>query len=517
MASGDRLKRLGETVSQVPETLASLPGTVASIPGRVAAFPEQFKPATYSHPARYIEVERRRRHRRDTLYGVLWTAVFAGPFLGATMGAAVPVLKQVAQLSDLSYGLLQALPSLTLLCQIPGVLLTERLAHRPRGVVYMSFMGRALWIPIAAIPLVLDPGPAATATFLVMACVAWICWQLGAICWQSFMADLVPRRRRGKYMGVRSKVFAASNLLSSVALAALLPNAGEPYAKWVVFAIFTIASVSGLMELTAYWKAYDPPKRRPRVKPSDLVKPLLDRSFFPFLLFGLLIAASNGIVGPFLWLHFLQSQGMAPLKVTLILQTSALVGTFMMAAVWGRWIDRHGAKAATVFALALSQVPTLLWPIVTPERWVLGLAVMFVGVSFWAGVDVAQGNRLYQIGAAKGSGYFAIFNAVVALAGFGSTALGGLIAQKLHKAEWVSATGRWFGGNGMVFNEYMVLVGLCALLRTAAVVVMARMNPRDQPDSTARHVRLLAVAMQAHVVGLAVLPWRQFRQWQHRG
>jgi MFS family permease len=463
-----------------------------------------------------MQVERLRRHRRDTLYGILWTVIFAGPFLGTTLGGAVPVLAQVAQLSDRWYGLIQSLPALALLCQIPGVLLTERLPHRPRAVAYTSFFGRFLWIPISAIPLVFDPGPAATAAFLVLCTIAWTGWNLGAIAWNSLMADLVPRRRRGKYMGLRTKLYAASNLLSSIALAALLPKADHPYAKWIVFGIFFFASCSGLLELTAYWKAYDPPRRRPRVQPRDLLAPLLDKSFFPFLLFAFLIASSNGIVGPFLWRHFLSAESLAPLKVTLILQTSALVGTFLMAAIWGIWVDRHGTKASMAFALTLSQLPTFLWPLVTPDRWYLGAIIMFVGVAFWAGVDVSLSNRLFQIGARKGPGYFAIYNAVVALAGFGSTALGGEIAERLHNSPHITSLANSLAPYHIIFNVYILLVLLCILLRFFALLVLTQYLPRDNPESTASHVRQLANAMQSHIVGLAILPWRHFRQWQHR-
>lgn len=486
---------------------------------QLAETPESLRVAIVPHPARLISVERERVHRRQTLFTVLWTVVFAGPFFATAMGAAVPVLAQVAKLSDRWYGLLQALPALALLVQIPGALLVSRLAHRPRAVMWLVVTSRLLWVPVAAVPLVLDPGKVATATFLTLVSVSWVLAQLGGLAWQAMVTDLVPRKKRGAYFGTRTRLLAGVNLVCSLALAFTLPRADQEGAAWLVLAIFTFGSCIGAAEGLWYRHSLDPKpsgKRRGGGRGAlrfvDLLKPLTDRKFLPFLMFGFLIAASNGIVGPFLWRHFLNAQAMVPWKVTLILQTAALVGMLATAALWGKYVDRYGTKATILVAIVGGQMFTMMWPLVNPEMWWLGVVVQFAGVAMWVGLDVALGNRLYGHGSTGGPGYFAVFNAVLAAAGFGFTVLGGEIAERLHDAGWIKWLGEEHARWGLSFNVYMLLLAMCIALRVLAMIVVMRLFERDrQGMTTARSAMAITTDLQAQLTGVAMLPYRRIR------
>jgi MFS family permease len=479
--------------------------------GRVrAAVGGALKAPAYPHPARYRAVELKRIHRRDTLHQVLWSTLIAGPYFATVMGAAVVVLASVAKLSDRWYGLIQAMPALGMLIQIPASYIVGRASHRPRVLFYVGLFGRAVWIPIAVVPLVLKPGPEATATFLALIAFSWVCFHIGSLAWQAFMGDLVPRKRRGKYFGARLRIFSISNFLASLGLAFALPAADQWYAPWVLLGIFTFAAVTGIIELWIYKDAYDPPRKKTGVGLADLLAPLRDASFRPFLVFGFLIAASNGILGPFLWRHFLVAQHMDPWKVTLILQSAAIVGMFLMAGVWGFWIDRHGSKAAIIVALVTANLITFAWPIVHPETWWLGLGIQLTAVMFWVGVDVGINNRLFAHGAGGGPGYFAIFNATLAVAGFVFTAIGGEIAERLTGRQWVATTADWLGRNvGLSFSVYIPLLVLCVVLRFVALAVLVWAIRRDQPQPTALAVRAIAGQMHSGVMGLFLRPLRR--------
>lgn len=480
-------------------------GAIGAVGGRVTAL-------RIPHPARLLEVERERVAKREAMFAVMWTVLLSGPFFASAMGGAVPVLAQVAQLSDRWFALALAMPSLAMLVQLPGALVVSRVKNRPKTVFVVGMMARLVWVPAAAVPLVLDPGPVATGVLMGFLVVAWLCFFMGALAWQSYMGDLVPARKRGKYFGLRLRLFSATNLVSSLALAMVLPVAGSPWAKWVIFAIFCVAAVAGAAELFAYRKAYDPPRRKPAMRWRDLLTPVLDRGFWPFLVLVFIVSASNGIVGPFLWRHFLQAQQMPPFKATLILQTSALLGMLLTAPVWGAWVDRFGSKATLVFAMLISQIPTMLWPVVSLELWWLGVGVMFAGVAAWTGVEVSLTNRLFRHGHEGGAGYFAVYSATFALAGFGSTVLGGEIAERWAGAAWISSVADWGRPWGLSFNVYLVLSFVCLALRFLAVAWLMRFIPRDKPTPTAVAVRTMADQMQAGAVGAMAWPWRKLRR-----
>lgn len=477
-------------------------GATAWLEGRLRA------PAL-PHPARRRDVERERVHRRQTLSMVMWTVLLSGPFFASVLGGAVPVLAGVAQLSDRWYGLIQAMPALAMLAQLPGALLISRVRHRPRIVFTLGILARLIWIPVAAVPLLLPPGAVATASLLVMVGLAWVSFHISGLAWQSFMGDLVPARIRGVYFGTRLRLFSLTNLVSSVLLAAVLPSAQSPWAAWTIFGVFTVAAITGAIELLGYRHAYDTPRRRPAIRTAELLKPLADRAFLPFLVLGMLVAASNGIVGPFLWRHFLAAMEMPPLKVTLILQTSALLAMMLTAGVWGAWVDRYGAKAAMVVGIICGQAATLAWPVVSVERWWLGLAVMLVGVGFWTAVDVGLVNRLFRYGQSGGPGYFALFNGALAVAGFTATWLGGEIAERFASASWIDAVARWAEPYGLAFNVYMFLSLLCVGLRFVALGWLLRLVPRDKPHRTSDAVRRMALQMQAGAIAVLAWPWRR--------
>lgn len=464
------------------------------------------------HPARRRDVERERVHRRQTLAMVMWTVLLSGPFFATVLGGAVPVLAAVAELSDRWYGLVQAMPALAMLAQLPGALVISRVRYRPWIVFALGIFARLVWVAVAAVPLVLPPGSVATASLLVMVAVAWVSFHISGLAWQSFMGDLVPGRVRGKYFGTRLRLFSLTNLVSSVLLAVVLPSAGSPTAAWTVFGVFTVAAVMGCIELLGYRHAYDTPRRRPPIRVSELLKPLTDRAFIPFLVLGLLVAASNGILGPFLWRHLLSAHEMPPLKVTLILQTSALLAMMLTAGIWGKWVDRFGPKAAIIVGILCGQLATLAWPVVNLEAWWLGLIVVLVGVGFWTGVDVGIVNRLFRYGQAGGPGYFAVFNGTLAVSGFAATWLGGEIAERFGHSEWIGRMAEALAGYGLSFNVYMLLLLLCVALRFAAVLWLMYVVPRDKPQRTSDAVRQMALQMQAGAIALLAWPWR--RVWR---
>lgn len=458
-----------------------------------------------------------REHRRQSLKTALWTVMLCGPFFSTLNGGAIAVLANLANLHDRVYGLIQALQPLALLIQIPGALYVAQIVNRPGMIFVSGALGRLLWIPVGAIPFFLDPGHFTTTLFIVLIACAWMAQHISGLTWQSLMGDLVPARRRGKYFGVRVRIFSVAQLLSTLVVAFTLPKVGQPHAHVILFATLTVVSILGAAECFKYREVYDPPRRPVTVKLSDLGRPLQDREFRPFLIFGFIIAFANGILAPFLWRHLLTALEMRPWQATLILQTFAIVGTVLTAPLWGRWMDRHGTKPAMILALIGSSVALLAWPLVSAEHWWVGLALSIVSTGFYTGVDVSLSNRLFGHGSRGGPGYFAVFNATLAISGFTSTYLGGELVERFKSAEWVKDLASSHNEYGLVFNAYTLLVAACFTLRMTGLYWLTRHLPRDKPTETVAAVRLMVNQIQDGITSVVLYPVRFIRRpWTWR-
>jgi hypothetical protein len=441
---------------------------------------------------------------------IYWTVLFAGPFFGIVQGAAIPALAQVAHLSDRAYGYLQGLASIALLVQVPGALYVSAVGSRERAIFWPG-LGRLLWIPAAAVPLVMTPGRWATGLMLALVCAAWVGQHISGLAWQSLMGDLIPRRRRGAYFGGRTRLISASTLVTSLGLALFLPDAGQAHARWIVLGAFAVAAACGGAEVLAYRRIYEPPRASAPIRAKDLLTPFTDRAFLPFMVFTFTIAFANAAAGPFLWRHLMGPVGISTLRTTLILQTSALVGAILTGSLWGYWTDRHGTKAAYVVAIVGSTVAMLAWPLVTPEHWWVGLIVQFGSVCFWTGVDVSNVNRLFAHATKGGPGYLAAFNTFTAVAAFAATAIAGELMSRVEGARWLAEVTAFHARHHLAFTAYSLLIIACVLIRVGGLIYLCKHIARQHPSPTAAGVRAITMQIQSGLMGLIYLPVRGFR------
>ena len=418
----------------------------------------------------------------------------AGVFWAIVGGGAVPVLANVAGLSDRWYGVISSIPMATAPMQFVSNYILSRLKHRKSFLLITGMLFRVLWFAIAAIPLVLRPGPASVALFVALFAAAYASNHMCALSWQSWMADLVPPRRRGVFFGKRIRLFSLCLLGTSLTLAFVLPNASHPNAAYILYAIFAVAAIAGCIETWFYRYMYEPP-RAPAIAAGDdasFLAPLRDTEFLRFLALALVVTASTVVVGPFLWRHLMQSLHLDSMKATLILQTSALVANFLLAKLWGRYIDRHGIKPTLGFAIAGGILATTLWPLIHPSYWWTGMIVGFLGSAVWVAVDLAFLNGMMRFTARPGgTRYAVIFNLTAAIGGATAGIAAGEFAERFGSAGWIADIAAFLAPYNIQFNVYMVLLAVCLLLRVIAVAVLLPSLPHDRPTSSMESIRLL--------------------------
>lgn len=418
----------------------------------------------------------------------------AGVFWAILGGGAVPVLASVAGLSDRWFGVIVSMPLATAPVQFLGSYILNRIPRRQNYLLAFGFVFRLLWLLIAAIPLVLKPGAATVALFVTLTALSYASNHMCGLAWQSWMADLVPPRRRGAFFGRRIRLFSFCLLATSLPLAFVLPKTDHPHAAWTLYIIFTIAVIAGCIEIYFYRFVYEPPKQPKATSGADdaFLAPFKDTEFLRFLLLVLVVTASTTVVGPFLWRHLMKALELPPMNATLILQTSALVAGCLLARPWGRWIDRHGIKPALGFSLTGGVIVTALWPLVHPSYWWLGMVVGFLGSAVWVAVDLSFLNGVMRYTARPGGTRYAVlFNLTAAVGGATAGIAAGEFAERYANSPLIAHIAASLAPYHIQFNVYMVLLAVCLLLRVIAVAVILPTLPHDRSSSSMGSIRLL--------------------------
>jgi MFS family permease len=332
--------------------------------------------------------------------------------------------------SALLTGLVVALPQMAQLLQLPAAWSTASLGHR-RACVLLVGASRQVLLPLVLLPFLGFRERGAQAVLLGVSAVAAVVGVLGNNAWVSWMSELVPRRIRGRYFGRRTAMCTVGGAMASAG-AGLLLDWARPHGLTgaALAALSLIACGSGVVSTVLLLRQHDPcPHREPI--PLTLVeatRPLRDRSVRGLFAYLLSWNVAVGLAGSFFSLHMLQNLKMGFTLVALHGATLA-AARVLAAPLWGRLIDRRGARPVLIIcAFGISAIP-LIWLFPTPGRlWPLAFDAVGAGV-LWGGHNLAAFALPLAVAPRRGRPlYIAAFSATTGLAFSLATALGGALA-----------------------------------------------------------------------------------------
>ncbi|MDX1401104.1 MAG: MFS transporter [Kiloniellales bacterium] len=397
---------------------------------------------------------------RDFVFGRLWLlrngissqameTLAAGPFLAACaiyLGA-----------SNLTIGLLAAVPHLAQLIQLVGVYLVERFHTRRLIAVLSAIPARFAYVAMIAAMLVPSTD---TALALLVIAVA-LRYALGAVvsaAWNAWIPEIVPLERRSEFFGKRLRVMAVVGTGLSLGAAALVDwwsaNSSEGFRNAYIV-LFALAFFCGLH--SAYCMARMPePKMGARAKKLPLArvlaKPILDMNFRRLILFlGTWNFAVN-LASPFFVVYMLRRLGLDLTLVTVFIIVSQLANV-LTTAYWGRIADRYSNKSVLAVSGPLFIGCIFAWTFTTfpePHFFTIPLLVVIhilTGVAT-AGVTLASTTIGMKLAPkAETTGYLACSSMVVALASGLAPIIGGLTADFFVNRE-LSLVLHWTAPDG---------------------------------------------------------------------
>jgi MFS family permease len=386
-----------------------------------------------------------------------------------------------------------------------GAFLAERLGRR-RPLFLAAFLcNRIPFLALAVIPLL---GPADACRHLGIALVLAVVAvtrppaHLGTPAWWSWMADLVPERRRGRFFGWRTQTASAVAALSFVAGMTLLQACGGMGNRLLVSGLFAVGAVFGIADILLYLRVPEPGVKEKGIRNKEKREgPVasglgpcagpISYFLFPFTLFrdfaapfrqpgyrrlilgmGLWSFSAN-LVLPFLPIYQ-SGEVLAGRRLGLglswtflaVLNVSSSVGALLTSRWWARWGDRLGPRRLLLLGSGYLFV-NLAYLLVAPGH-ALGLLVpgTLIGGALSAAWTVSANQLLLGVAPrAKRSFYVSAYNFTNGWLMAGGPLLGGLLADRLPVVAWRLPT-------GLPCCYFHLLLGLAVTGGLAALTVL---------------------------------------------
>jgi MFS family permease len=402
---------------------------------------------------------------RTSLRASTIDSAFAALYSITTSGILLSNFLVDLHASPVAIGMLASIPMLLNLIQPIGAYLSERVTSRFHYSLWTNIPGRLAWIILLLGIVTFSWGLVNSQQLVVLTLgivlVSHLSGALGSASWLSWMAQIVPRKLRGRFFGLRNSVASLTNLIC-------VPLAGLVISKWYGGAIqgysvvVFIGILSGILSLGCQYFQVDINPQQQNALPDGISenKALLieaidrdlpntenteiksdsnssksifkDFNFLMFMLYlGLWTFAVN-LSAPFFNYYLLD---ILDIDVTWVTTYGSLRAgaTLVMLILWGKLADKIGNRPILFFVGIVLSVTPLLWLLVGNSQldiWLwLPLLHILLGIT-WAGIDLCNNNIQLGIAPARHQAiYFANAAAVAGVSGALGTTIGGFVAQ----------------------------------------------------------------------------------------
>ena len=294
-------------------------------------------------------------------FGAIATSIY-GNFAGAFaihLGATTIQMGLFSAINELLTGLSGLVSPLTV----------RLLFGRKKSIVITVILSGFPWLLIAFVPVlpeayrvwVLIPSSALAVSLLLISDPVWGSW----------MADLVPRYRRGIYLGLRGSMITLVTVVVGLTGAVILDILDDHLLR-AFMAIFAAAFLARIISAIVFMLVVDP---RPDLHfstgmtPMARFKSIRTTQLGRFHLFVLMFHIAAGLAAPFMGLYLLRTLGISYLTFVGMGAASNLAVAVTMP-IWGKIADTKG----NFIPLTLSAVALSVWPM----AWLISADVTYL-------------------------------------------------------------------------------------------------------------------------------------------
>ncbi len=376
---------------------------------------------------------------------------------------------------DLEYGLMNGIPQLAALMQIPFSIMVARTHKRKQYMLTYGIASRVLILSLAALPF-LFPEYKTSAALVTMLSILAVSSALNAcinVCWFPWFADLTPIGIRGRWLSIREAFLAAGSVVFGLIIARVL-DVVEGDAKFLI--VFSVGGVMGIIDMVFFAFAKEtyasPPKT---VKLLEAAKEIWrNKPFLRFMIFWTAWSFASNLCAPFLNRYALGEMRLTNMQVTLFGTVAVAVVTVLVIPRWGRLLNAFGCKPVMRVSGYCSTLSLALFLFMREGSVVPYLLYSVLSTAFLCATTLSCNSmQLSYSPEDERASYIAFFSCITCLAG---TALGNLAGGALLDVS------PYMIFNG--FDKYKMLISLSAILRLLAVALCVGKltNDRDGDD-----------------------------------
>ncbi|RDE10915.1 MAG: MFS transporter [Candidatus Thorarchaeota archaeon] len=336
-------------------------------------------------------------------------------------------------------GILAAIPFLAQLLQIPSVYIIHRAGKRKIVNVVTQLGNRMAILGMALIPF-LSVSDVRLVLLVVFVAIQAIFNAIGSPSWNSWLRDLVPIDRLGRFFSVRMAATGVVAIIVALLGGQFIGLWTEAYSQdpSIGYSIlFFVAFVFGM--IAVYFTSTTPepklivPDRA--VKFSQIVEePFKDDNFRQLIWFSVVWTFSTALASPFFTVYLLNRAGLDLPAITILVAVTQLVSIAFFR-FWGRLSDRFSNKSILQVSSPLFIISTVMWTFTAVADFYslkIPLLILIHVVSGFssAGVNLATSNIGLKLAPrGEATSYLASRGSVMAVAGTAAPLIGGAAAD----------------------------------------------------------------------------------------
>ncbi len=341
--------------------------------------------------------------------------------------------------SNALIGLIASFPFICQAFQAPSVYAVYRLGRRKAICVLSSTLARSVWLLVGLLPLF--PDELSLKLLVILIFINSSLSSISSCSWNSWMKDVVPEERLGRFFSTRMSVSTAISTSLSLLAAFYVELFSKRFPDKSIFAyssLFLLGGLIGLSGIGIMRKIPEPPMEPVRVRGpeliKDLIEPLKDKNFRNLILFLSVWGFSINLSAPFFTVYMIKR---LELGISFIVALTVInqVANAISVNIWGKLSDRFGNRSVLSVCSMLFLICVIAWTFTTlPERHSFTIPILIVvhvlmGISS-AGISLTSGNISLKLAPRKkGISYLATKNIVSSFLSGISPILGGVVAD----------------------------------------------------------------------------------------
>ena len=325
-------------------------------------------------------------------------------------------------------GLLGSLPqALGSLSQLWSRRLMNLINSRKKLVMFGVLCSGLMYLPIT---LVFFLGRLRVIHLIIFICLYWIFSTIIGPAWSSWMGDLVNKNERGTYFGRRNTIAGFATFFAFIMGGYILQQLGgstaSQYLGYVlIFAIALVARLASFLYLSMQYEPEYQESPGSHFTFLEFMKKATRNNYGIFAIYSSFMNFAVYISAPFFIAYMLKDLQMTYWQYTLIQAAAILVRNLSMP-LWGKALDRFGARKVLSLAGYLMPIVPLLW-MFSRNFWYLILVQFYSGL-VWAAYDLATFTFIFDVTTPqKRANCVAYYNVLIGITTIAGALIGGFV------------------------------------------------------------------------------------------